>query len=652
LSVFEAPNLLDQFTRSLVKDKVGIVEFCESDRYCNKPLFPRQRVLLKTIFLEELDGYEEDVLSSWVRGEGDVNISPNIRARVQWLRDNGYPHFRRIQLVGGRRSGKGYMTALAIAKKIYELTQIDNVGDYFGVPRGKAVEFMVLAAAKEQAKTRQFADIENVLMDCVPLIENKLLGEFQAETIFVNTPYDLRRHAMLKASGTRISKNLASLHITTYGANAKTLRGPAAIVCVMDEMAHLLAGESRSSDTELYKAIVPSLMQFKQYAMMFLNSSPYTKQGRFFEIYEESLRVDDNNMPLFPDLFMIQYPSWEMYRDWQRQPHKHPVGALLGSPEDGDQEMLLEEKADPDSFRVEYRAHFAEVIDAFLDPQAVDRMFDPDFTLEKMGRPLIPQEGGINYYTYKMHCDPAATGANFGIAIGHLEEIKREDDSIEPHVVIDFINAFRPEDFKTETNPGAIDWLTVIPALQELCINFQPYEVSFDQYESLATIDILREGLRQRGFTNIHMTKIHASPKINTDRAKVFKAALNLGRVHAPHPLTYSGGAPVTFNPIQLVKDELKFLQEKNGRVDKQMIGPIQTKDIADCVMEVTKALIGDRLANERAALTQSAQLGALGGYAANNTTYRSNGTPLEGWYSRREGRGVYVPGRGMRRGR
>jgi hypothetical protein len=40
--------------------------------------------------------------------------------------------------------------------------------------------------------------------------------------------------------------------------------------------------------------------------------------------------------------------------------------------------MAQEEKADPDSFKVEFRSNFAEVIDAFLNPEMVDRIFDPE----------------------------------------------------------------------------------------------------------------------------------------------------------------------------------------------------------------------------------------------------------------------------------
>jgi hypothetical protein len=48
-------DLLEQVESSLTINKVSIQEFSESDQFCDKPLYPRQLVLLKLIFLEELE---------------------------------------------------------------------------------------------------------------------------------------------------------------------------------------------------------------------------------------------------------------------------------------------------------------------------------------------------------------------------------------------------------------------------------------------------------------------------------------------------------------------------------------------------------------------------------------------------------------------
>ena len=78
-------ELLEGLERDLAQEKISVIEFAESDEYCGKDLYPRQRVLLKIMFLEELEGYEEDILDEWIAGgqrTGEIMISPNIREKM------------------------------------------------------------------------------------------------------------------------------------------------------------------------------------------------------------------------------------------------------------------------------------------------------------------------------------------------------------------------------------------------------------------------------------------------------------------------------------------------------------------------------------------------------------------------------------------
>jgi hypothetical protein len=212
---------------------------------------------------------------------------------------------------------------------------------------------------------------------------------------------------------------------------------------------------------------------------------------------------------------------------------------------------------------------------------------------------------------------------------------------IEQHVVMDLIDAFYPGDFDENT----IDVLEVLPAISEIINNFRPYEFTFDQYESDYPIRILSEDIRKRGM-NTNVFELPASARSNEKRAKNFKAALNLGRVHAPHPETFGLGPGLGRNSIELARDELKFLQEKNGKVDRQKIGPIQTKDIADCIMEVVDALIGDSLMSMTTNLSDlSIQTGSRGGYGIGRPPEE-----LSDWYPRRKGISGYMPERGIKR--
>jgi len=87
-----------------------------------------------------------------------------------------------------------------------------------------------------------------------------------------------------------------------------------------------------------------------------------------------------------------------------------------------------------------------------------------------------------------------------------------------------------------------------------------------------------------------------------------------MGWVHCPKDTLYGDGGP----DDSLLSQELKFLQTKNGKVVRQTIGPVTTKDLADCVMEVTSELLADQIdrfeRNSRLSHTRLAA-GAKGGY-------------------------------------
>ncbi|MDB5280905.1 MAG: hypothetical protein JWR61_5860, partial [Ferruginibacter sp.] len=118
--------------------------------------------------------------------------------------------------------------------------------------------------------------------------------------------------------------------------------------------------------------------------------------------------------------------------------------------------------------------------------------------------------------------------------------------------------------------------------------------------------------LRQNNMTETRVYEKTATAQYNWNRAEVFRTALYQGLVHIP----------LDSKDCEWSALELKNLQQINTagrfpRVDKQEIGMVQTKDMADCIMEVTEALIGNVIANEvRANLGElSVEVGAKGGY-------------------------------------
>ena len=596
-------NLLDYFSNNLRDKNVSIVEFAESSDFCNKPLYPRQRLLLKLIFLEELTSYEEDVLNEWIYNKsGEVMLSPKIRERIQLLRDRGYDHFREVMLIGGRRSSKGHITGLAVAKKIYDMINLDNPQAKYGIDRDKAIWITAIAASEDQAKRYQFADITGAVTSCEAL--KPYWSKFLEKEISLMTPSDIEKAAELKTgSAFKSERDLASIRVKPSAANASTIRGEATMVLIMDEMAHMMEGvSSKSGADEILEAARPALDQFKEDALIFENSSPYTKIGKFYTNYLVAMDINPDQEKVSNDILDyrmmgFQFPSWELYKDWDKDPERRFKNAIVLSPRE-DESMALEEERNPEKFAVERRSKFAEVIDGFLDPIKVDEMFKP-----WKGRILATQSDRAGYgpeTIFKGHCDPSTTTANFGFAIGHVEYHEDQEGRKIPHVFFDHIHAWIPADFPDHT----INYLDVQDEILEKISRFRPKEFTFDQFQSKGLIQWLRKESRKSGAGDTMIREVTATEKLNFARADRFKTAINLGLVHAP----------ADFSLLELAKNELKFLQQKGNRVVKQNVGPVTTKDIADCLMEVVDSLVGDFVQTEPY-MAGGLAMGSQGGY-------------------------------------
>lgn len=597
--------LRDQILRQYARKSVSIAEFAESSDYCGKQLYPCQRILLKLIFLEELEGWEEDILNYWIDGgrNHEIGISPNIRERIQYCRDNNFPHFNEIDLIGGRRSSKGFVTGLAVGKKVFDVQQIPDPGKHFNIDVDKSIYFTCVAASEAQAIKFQFADFYSTITRCKAL--TPYIGKAQEKSITVRTDADEANIRRMQEQGIKTVKDFSKLRIVPSAANADTIRGATSIALVFDEMAFMMPGESSQSAAKVYEAAEPSLAQFGAQALIFCNSSPYTKIGQFYEQVELASRGMEHSEEWYPMRFALTFPSWALYDLWWKDPERRFSSAIMVSPDWPDQldpndnlsklddtslakrvHERLEEKGNKDSYKVERRAQWAEVLDAYLDPVMIDRAFNgvkPD------GEYCRRTNGGDYRYEFRFHLDPSSTTAGFGFAIGHTEDFP-DDSGVFPngfsrHVVFDLVHRWNPQDMG-----GTINYLQVQKELCHFIDVYRPTIVTADQYNSTALLQGLREYCRKRSIpTRIH--EVTATSRVNHDRWEIFKTCLNLGLIHVPPDCINQ----FSFNMSEYASFELKYLQEvvtaTTKRVDKQSEGPVRTKDVADCLKPDTEIL-------------------------------------------------------------
>jgi hypothetical protein len=590
-------DILDSVEQGLAPKQVGIQEFSESSTYCNKFLYPRQTVLLKLIFLEEMTGAEEDILSHWMEGGrngNEIHVSPNIRERRDFLRENGYKHFREVCLVGGRRSSKGFVTGMAMSKVMFDTLQLGDPGGYYGIDPTKDIYFSCVAGSESQAKQYQYADLVSTIETCKafdPYLQKSLETEFH-----VATETDLRRMNANKARGAKgLMRSIAKIRGNALAANAGTLRGSATMAICIDEMAHMLPGESKASAGEVYNAADPSLDQFNLDGLMFLNSSPYTKVGMFYECYENSLRPFDPTLPVTfasafnedddaevgngnPRNFVFQYPSWalfEGYRYYKSRYKQKERGKEFGSmitvspdwdPEETDAQerpkftdldkaniiqARAKEQSNPETYKVERRGKFAEVTDAYLNPSMVEQMyrgvptgFDymPNGDVMRSFKRLETNHGrqALNLYRYKFHIDPSSTTAGFGFAIAHTELLINADGTEQEHVVFDLIKRWDPKSFQGKV----IRWDPILKEIYKYAEIFMPFEITLDQHQSAEPIQRLQEMLTERSIPTRVYEKFACQPL--DARILTPHGWTTMGEVHEGDVITGSDGQATT----------------------------------------------------------------------------------------------------------
>lgn len=570
-------------------DVPDIVEFIASDKYLGRSnIYPRQLTLLKTMFLQKelFTQYDYDVLGEWAEEferTGDHGIVPDIFERIDTCIEEGRPWFRETVLPIGRRGSKGYIGGISGSYVLWHYIAMGNPQWMFGVDETKRLACMVFAGKREQAKADQWRDLINVILngDCyTPYIANSL-----GESLTLWARHDFARKRKLEQRGIETGLDLASFEITPRESKAMAGRGPASFCLFFDEMAHVPEGSMGSdrSMTAVYEAAKPSLDQFGVYGFMYEASSPWQQIGPFFANYELALEKDEETgKALRPEMLVAQLASWDLYLDWERtgvrgldmQPDGRKFTQLRNAIQTYDKQMEREERANPETFAVERRAKFAAVMGAYLKKEKIATIWMPWHGVE-----LEMQEKGVLRTTYLAHGDPSKSGANFGFAVAHRVW---DEDSGMYHVVFDKLHAWIPSDY--EENNYEVDYDEIEDELKGFIVNFMMDELSFDQFNSAGTIQRLRKFVRKTQLAkNVTIYERTATESNMWAMYEVLKTSINMGLIHAPY--------------FELADLELTFLMEKNRKVVPPTIGPVQTKDVADCMAVLATNLIGEQVA-------------------------------------------------------
>lgn len=546
-----------------------IVEFALV--YLKVALYPAQATLLKviTLALDALTLEDRARIAVWCAGftpdesggswTGGHGCPPDLLERMKTMAARGAPWFNQIVLVFGRRASKGYLTRILVAWAIWRMLAMDDVHAHYGIDPDKELSILVFGTKGDQAKRDQFADIRSLLTTkkCFA----PYLGKHTTNWVSILTYEQL-------AAGARPGIDMGLIVVRACETTENAARGATVPILVLDEVSQLDGAGSTADGNRIWRGATPGTTQFRQDRMIILSSSPAEKTGPQYARYQEALAIDsDTGKAANPHICMIQAPSWELYRGWQQA---HEVEAWPGGPRFGrlrramiepdDDEVLQMLRTDPEDHAVEYLGQFRSARSAYLPLGLVIDMFGR-FNGKFLSMRATAGLGTAHF----IHVDPSLVGKNTAVAVGHVEE----HDGVE-HVVYDLLHVWKPSDFPD----GRIDYEVIEDEIFGLIKAFGAQLVTFDQFNSAQIIQRLEGRVADANLPRpCAVVERTATATRNFEMAEIFKAAAGMGRIHLPdHPLA---------------RLELEYLQIDGKRIHAPTMGPVQTDDLADAIINV-----------------------------------------------------------------
>jgi hypothetical protein len=251
----------------------------------------------------------------------------------------------------GRRSGKSRMAA---AMSVWAALQPHRLAP------GEVATVLVLSTTKAQAGT----------------VFRYALGFLES------APLLTRETVSVTSNEIRLRGNIV---ISIHTANFRTIRGRTVVAAVFDECAFWRDESSSSPDTEVYRAVLPSLAASN--GPLIGISTPFSRTGLLHDKFKRCFGIDD------ADCLVVRGKSLDFN--------------LTLNPK------IVEKafNADPEAASSEWLAEFRADITSFFDDKVIEAAVDP-------GRPLeLPFQYGVSYHAF---VDASGgRGDSYTACIGH-----------------------------------------------------------------------------------------------------------------------------------------------------------------------------------------------------------------------------------------
>lgn len=529
---------------------VDIVTFCNDPRYLDLPnnnfhLWISQRTILKAFYSgtrgnENLKLTKEEwewLYANELDEERDgIKYEKNIKNVIKKLLalEKNIPEektlFRELHLVLGRRSSKTVMASIISAYEAYKLLVIGdgNPHKFYGLPEDDEIAIINVALSLQQAG-RLFYQVQARIRNSPFFINRIAKGTTSEIRLYTDTDLEKKKKSpKLEVPG--------SILILCGHSHPDTLAGYNAILILFDELA-FYDESGKVTGSYFYDRLKPSLAKFVGFGdgRLVEISSPNATNGIFYDIYRAS---KDND-----GILSFQLPTWCVNDDISYE------------------SLDVDRKRNPDRFAVEYGAQWAKggIFGNYFDSGLVDRCIRTDIG------PIMRPEPMTNYY---LHIDPAKNGNRYvALLVGKKYYINNIGKR---RIKVRLANMW-----VWDPQPGVgLLFNEIDREVIKICSVFHPMSVSYDQYNSVHSLQLLRS---------------HGIHTVQTSYNRAFKNKIyqNLKDMmsYQPYPELELYDDP----RIILEMKALKYRPTIRGIslvIDKH--GDVPTDDVVDCLAGAT----------------------------------------------------------------